>query len=45
MGLTFGWIITGIACVGIIACIIGLLVSGKIFAKQKKKLLQKIEME
>lgn len=45
MEFTAGWLITAIAAVGIICCVIGLFISGKVFKKQRKKLLQKIERE
>lgn len=45
MGITFGWIITGIAITGIIACTIGLLVANRVFAKQREKMLRSIERE
>lgn len=40
-----GILITGISVLGIVLCTILLLVSGKIFAKQRKDLLKTIEME
>ena len=45
MELTAGWILLGIAVIGIIFCAIGLLVSEKFFKRQRKRLLQKIETE
>ena len=45
MEFTAGWLIIGIASVGITCCAIGLFISGKVFEKQRKKLLQKIERE
>lgn len=45
MEITMGWILVGISAVGIAACLAGLLASGKIFAKQREQLLEKIEFE
>lgn len=45
MGITTGWIITGVSVLGIIGCLTGLLVTGNIFKKQRERLLEEIEKE
>ena len=45
MEITTGWILIGISAAGILVCIFGLLAAGKIFAKQRKRLPEKIETE
>lgn len=45
MGITLGWVITIISVLGIVGCIVGLLVSNRIFVNQRKTMLQNIEME
>lgn len=45
MEITAGWIMTGVSVLGIIGCLIGLLISGSIFKKQRERLLYEIEKE
>ena len=40
-----GWIIIGISVLGIMGCILLLIATRKIFARQRKQLLETIEME
>lgn len=45
MGITVGFVITVFSVVGIIGCITALAVSGKVFKKQREKILKQIESE
>lgn len=45
MEITMGWILIGVSVVGVLGCTAGLLATGKIFAKQRDRLLKKIETE
>jgi len=41
--LTAGWILTGIGCLGAIGCFAALIVTVKIFPRQRRQLLEEIE--
>lgn len=43
MELSVGWLIIGISLAGFIGCLAGLLVSGRVFRKQREHLLEQIE--
>lgn len=45
MEITMGWILVGTSTAGIVASLAGLLAAGKVFAKQRERLLEKIETE
>ena len=45
MGITQGMLICGIGAAGILVSIIGLLITIRIFPKQRKKVLDQIESE
>lgn len=45
MEFTLGYLMVGISIFGIIGCIISMVVSEKVFKKQRYKLLKSIEME
>lgn len=45
MGLTTGWILTGISVAGIVGCLAGLIATFGIFSRQRKRLLEEIEDE
>lgn len=45
MGLTAGWILTGISVIGIAGCAAGLLATFRLFPGQRRRLLEEIEEE
>ena len=45
MEITTGMVIEGVSVLGVLACLVGLLVTIPMFRKQRKKLLDKIEAE
>lgn len=45
MEISAGWMLIAISVSGIVGCVVGLFAVGKVFAKQRKDLLEKIESE
>lgn len=45
MEMTTGWILVALSAAGIIGSVSGLIATRKVFAKQRKNLLEKIETE
>lgn len=43
--ITTGLILTGISAIGILGCIIALVITGPVFKRQRRKLLNRIEEE